>query len=538
MDPAARGVDLVQYGIGAGYQRISCRRRESSSWLSRLSFSDHMFLAMLERRPQLWKQKHRGKAFMALIFFPVVVLLSGSSRTMSGLSTSALIPPVERNLPVRHRPIIVQRSDKLFQRINPMDTEELAMGRNDTAQWSKSRVQIVADVVRSDVDRGDKKVQMKNILESKPMASQFRSSATKQGIPKFASLTTPGSMDRNNSGPIAGILRHMMGQNATYAVLIHTEYFEFIPLEEFNSGSSDYVNYSETEPNVLIEVLITTFAAGIIVWLISTTMNIKPVISRCLGKDVRILIAVAVVLASSTHVRSAPEDIPPVVATVFGEGVDSYNPFLNVMHTLLEANTEPDEYDKYFLPQEKQPGPPAWWISVEVKEDMFPQGCTPLGFTSKYHDLTGREDRKVDLSLFLQKVLLGRTAAKYAADILVEYGVTIKEPELAKRALLVYTLMIPEALRFKPIRNQIKLSWLHPVTLTPEQSNMVFGWQDMSILFCRGDDTSEENPKWTRGDERLKKADIKNRQDLINTLDFVKYEKQCKKFRKEKKKIP
>lgn len=97
------------------------------------------------------------------------------------------------------------------------------------------------------------------------------SSATKQGIPeffkdeslerpKFASLTTPGSMDRNNSGPIAVILRHMMGQNVTYAVLNHTDYFEFIPLEEFNSGSSDYVNYSETEPNVLIEVLITTFA--------------------------------------------------------------------------------------------------------------------------------------------------------------------------------------------------------------------------------------------------------------------------------------
>ncbi|XBI07135.1 hypothetical protein VPH35_135076 [Triticum aestivum] len=307
---------------------------------------------MLERRPQLWKQKHRGKAFMALIFFPVIVLLSGSSRTMSGLSTSALIPPVERNLPVWHRPIIVQRGNKLLQRINQMEEEELAMGRNGTTQWSKSRVQTVADVVRSDVDRGDKEVQMKNILESKPMASQFPSSATKQGIPeffkdeslerpKFASLTTLGSMDRNNSGPIAGILRHMMGQNVTYALLNHTEYFELVPLEEFNSGSSDYVNYSETEPNVLIEVLITTFAAGIIVWLICTTMNIKPVISRCLGKDVRILIAVAVVLASSTHVRSAPEDIPPVVATVFGEGVDSYDPFLNVMHTLLEANTEP-----------------------------------------------------------------------------------------------------------------------------------------------------------------------------------------------------
>uniref|UniRef100_M8CMS9 rRNA N-glycosidase n=1 Tax=Aegilops tauschii TaxID=37682 RepID=M8CMS9_AEGTA len=412
------------------------------------------FPAMLERRPQLWKQKHRGKAFMALIFFPVIVLLSGSSRTMSGLSTSALIPPVERNLPVWHRPIIVQRGNKLLQRINQMEEEELAMGRNGTTQWSKSRVQTVADVVRSDVDRGDKEVQMKNILESKPMASQFPSSATKQGIPeffkdeslerpKFASLTTPGSMDRNNSGPIAGILRHMMGQNVTYALLNHTEYFELVPLEEFNSGSSDYVNYSETEPNVLIEVLITTFA-------------------------------------------------------------------------------------------EKQPGPPAWWISVEVKgedigrsalmyfrsdniylvgfmsgygtlycmddaTEMFPQGCTPLGFTGKYHDLTGRENKQDDLSPFLRTGLLGRTAARYAANILVEYGVTIKAPELPKRALLIYTLMIPEALRFKPIRNQIKQSWLHPMTLTPEQYNIVFAWQDMSELFCRGDDITDQTPVWTKG---------------------------------------
>ncbi|XP_048544430.1 uncharacterized protein LOC125523440 [Triticum urartu] len=533
---------------------------------------------MLERRPQLWKQKHRGKAFMALVFFPVVVLLSGSSRTMSGLSTSALIPPVEGNLPVRHRPIIVQRSDKLLQRIIPMDKEELAMGRNGTAQCSKSRVQTVADVVRSDVDRGDKQVQMKNIMESKPMASQFPSSATKQGIPeffkdesverpKFASLTTPGSMDRNNSGPIAGILRHMMGQNVTYALLNHTDYFEFIPLEEFNSGSSDYVNYSETEPNVLIEVLITTFAAGIIVWLISTTMNIKPVISRCLGKDVRILIAVAVVLASSTHVRSAPEDIPPVVATVFDERGESYEPFFNVMHTLLEANTEADKYGHYFLPQQK-PGPPAWWISVEVKgedigrsalmyfrsdniylvgfmngygtlycmddaTEMFPQGCTPLGFTGKYHDLTGRENKEDDLSPFLRTKLLGRTAAQYAANILVEYGFTIKAPELAKRALLIYTLMIPEALRFKPIGNQIKQNWLHPMTLTPEQSNIVFAWQDMSELFCRGDDITDQTPVWTKGAKRLANANIENRQDIINTLDFVKYEKHCKKFRKE-----
>lgn len=314
------------------------------------------------------------------------------------------------------------------------------------------------------------------------------------------------------------------------------------------------------------------YAAGIIVWLTSITMNIKPVISRCLGKDVQILIAVAVVLASSTHVRSAPVDIPPVMATVFDERGDSYEPFFNVMHTLLEANTEPDEYGHYFLPQQK-PGPPAWWISVEVKgedigrsalmyfrsdniylvgfmngygtlyctddaKDMFPQGCTPLGFKGNYNDLTGRQNKKDDLSPFLQEVLLGRTAAQYAANILVEYGVTIKATELAKRALLIYTLMIPEALRFKPIGNQIKQSWLHPTTLTPEQSNMVFGWQDMSALLCRGDDITEETPVWTKGAERLEKANIQNRQDIINTLDFVKYEKQCKKFRKEKKKIP
>jgi hypothetical protein len=62
--------------------------------------------------------------------------------------------------------------------------------------------------------------------------------------------------------------------------------------------------------------------------------------------------------------------------------------------------------------------------------------------------------------------------------------------------------------------------------------NLTLGWQDLSILWCRWDKITDDEPELKRVIESLDKANIRNEQDVDIVLDLVKYEKQHKNLRR------
>lgn len=94
--------------------------------------------------------------------------------------------------------------------------------------------------------------------------------------------------------------------------------------------------------------------------------------------------------------------------------------------------------------------------------------------------------------------------------------------------MLVFELVTSEAVRFKPIRDKCKSSWITGGFLSAEEYELVFQWQNLSILRCREDDLEYEDTTWSWA-----KLGIKSLAEIGAILDIVKNENGCEDKRKE-----
>lgn len=200
---------------------------------------------------------------------------------------------------------------------------------------------------------------------------------------------------------------------------------------------------------------------------------------------------------------------PQILAVDFQVG-DSYEASFKTLHVALQANTVPVE-EHYILP--KETAKPEMWINLTLKGEaarspalllrsdnayllgfiaadgtvfctkgrkkIFPVDCTELPFEDSYGGLLNRRG-KDDINGPLQAVSLGKSEAQAAADGVARYKHGTTSPDVARKSLLAFALMIPEAQRFHSIGNKMKTDWLKSSHLTEDQVKLIFVWQDRS----------------------------------------------------------
>ncbi|KAF7056731.1 hypothetical protein CFC21_064110 [Triticum aestivum] len=253
---------------------------------------------------------------------------------------------------------------------------------------------------------------------------------------------------------------------------------------------------------------------------------------------------------------------PQILAVDFQVGADSYEASFKSLHVALQANTVPVE-GHYILPKETPK--PEMWINLTLKGEaarppalllrsdnvyllgfiaadgtafctkgkkkIFPVDCTELPFEDNYGGLTNRREKE-DLNGLLEAVSLGKSEAQAAADALARFKHGTTSPEVARKSLLAFTLMIPEAQRFHSIGNKMKTDWIKSSHLTEDQVKLIFVWRVLSALWCRGDNPPDG--EWSKAKDKLKALNIKSRADVSRALDMVKNEGRCSDLRKEK----